>query len=139
MATLRARGLSCAEVGRRLGVTKQAVQLALRKLAEPPRSVPCARCGRPIVSAGVLTADVGNALCLPCLAQTPGATFAQRLRALRLAAGLTRVELERRAGLKRGTAGRYENRGHTPGAEALARLARVLPGLLGGGGPRAKG
>jgi transcriptional regulator with XRE-family HTH domain len=137
MAALRAQGLSYAQVGRRLGISKQAVHDAVRRLEAPPppRCVPCARCGRVIVSPGALPSDRGSALCLPCLAQTPGAPFAQRVRSLRLAAGLTRAELERRAGLHRDAVTDYECGGHVPRRRNLARLARVLPGLLGGAGP----
>jgi transcriptional regulator with XRE-family HTH domain len=138
LAELRARGLSYAEIGRRLGVSKQAVHLALRKLGRPPPSVPCARCGTPIVSAGALAGDRGTALCLACLERTPGAPFGRRLQALRLAAGLTQTQLNRRAGLARGTVWRYERYGHTPRSRNLARLARVLPGLVAGAGPAAE-
>ena len=138
VAELRAQGLGVAEISRRLGLSAQAVQGAVRRLQAPPRAVPCARCSRPIVSAGAVAGDRGSALCLACLDRTPGAPFAQRLKALRLAAGLARADLERRAGVARGAVTNYECYGRTPRRRNLAGLARVLPGLLGGAGPAAE-
>ena len=138
VAELRARGLTPGEISRRLGISTQAAQGAVRRLEAPRRAEPCARCGRPIVSAGALAGDRGAALCLPCLARTPDAPFAQRLKALRLAAGLARADLERRAGVARGAVTNYECYGRTPRRRNLAGLARVLPGLLGGAGPAAE-
>ena len=59
-------------------------------------------------------------------------------KALRLAAGLARADLERRAGVARGAVTNYECYGRTPRRRNLAGLARVLPGLLGGAGPAAE-
>jgi transcriptional regulator with XRE-family HTH domain len=127
MARLRARGLTLAEIGRRLGVTRQCVQLALAALAHPRvHSVPCAGCGRDIVSAGALPSDAGSAVCLRCLANRPGAPFAQRLKSCRLAAGLTKSELAERTGLTYNTVRMYEGGGREPRWRQLARLLSVL-------------
>ena len=101
---LRARGLSLPAIGRRLGVTFQCIQRTIRRMAEDgqrrPRSVPCCACGDRIISQGVCQSDRGQALCLACLAELPDAPFGQRLRACRLAAGLSRSELTERCGLE---------------------------------------
>ena len=46
--------------------------------------------------------------CLDCLARHPEATFGQRLKALRLAAGLTKIQLREAAGLSPGRIRYYE-------------------------------
>lgn len=102
MARLREEGLTLAEIGRRLGVTRQCVEYSLKVMArgrERPPSFTCAGCAEEVPSAAAAPSDSGSALCLPCLAKRPGAAFAERLKAYRLAAGLTRPELARRAGL----------------------------------------
>jgi transcriptional regulator with XRE-family HTH domain len=58
--------------------------------------------------------------------------FGQRLRAARLAAGLTREGLAREAGLSKRVVHYHEKFGGKPRPGTLAKLARVLgPGLLG--------
>jgi transcriptional regulator with XRE-family HTH domain len=128
MAALRAQGLSFAEIGRRLGVTKQAVHATLKKAGQPRvRGVPCRGCGRFIVSAGALPQDGARALCLPCLKRKPRATFGQRLKAYRLDAGLTRTELARRAGISQGSSIHgYEDDRFLPLPPNRVRLARAL-------------
>jgi transcriptional regulator with XRE-family HTH domain len=120
---LRAAGLTLAEIGRRLGISRQAVHSTLRFIERAQtgvRSVACGGCGRAIVSPGALSSDRGQALCLDCLAQRPEAPFGQRLKAFRLAAGLTKAELTARCGLSRAAVGRYE------GAEILPRTLKAL-------------
>jgi transcriptional regulator with XRE-family HTH domain len=122
---LRARGLSLAEVGRRLGVSKQGAASLLR----PPRQTPvvaCARCGAAIVSAGALPRDAGTALCLPCLARHPGAGLGQRLKAFRLAAGLLQQELAHKARVWQEMIRRYEQGRNRPRPTTIARLAGAL-------------
>jgi hypothetical protein len=65
--------------------------------------MPCCRCGRLIVSAAAVVRDAIDALCLPCLEDFPAASFGQRLKALRLARGLSRATLECLTGLNRKT------------------------------------
>jgi DNA-binding XRE family transcriptional regulator len=96
--------------------------------------VPCAACGRDIVSAGALPTDAGSAVCLRCLARRPGAPFAQRLKSHRLAAGLTKAELAKRAAMTHNTVRHYESGAREPRWKHLARLVRVLgSGLVTGG------
>jgi transcriptional regulator with XRE-family HTH domain len=133
IARLRARGLTLAEIGRRLGVTRQAVfDVLARRLQSPAEPVVgCAGCGSPIVSAGALPSDAGGALCLPCLACRPEAPLGARLKAFRLAAGLTKVELARRLGLTAAAVHQYEAGRREPRWRNLVPLIRVLgPGLL---------
>jgi transcriptional regulator with XRE-family HTH domain len=132
IAQMRAKGLSLAEIGRRLGVSRQAVQITVRAMERPVvRAVACAGCGAAVVSAGALRSDRGAALCLPCLRRKPSAPFGQRLKACRLAAGLTKVELSRRTGVNLQVLRHYEAGPREPRWSQVARLVRVLgPALV---------
>lgn len=55
-----------------------------------------------------------------------GARLGQRLRALRLEAGLTQAELARRTGIHRPNIARVEAGRHTPSLETLSRLAQAI-------------
>jgi len=55
-----------------------------------------------------------------------GAKLGAKLRALRLAAGLTQAELARRTGIHRPNIARVEAGRHTPSLETLARLAHAI-------------
>jgi transcriptional regulator with XRE-family HTH domain len=122
-AELRAQGLSLAEVGRRLGVTKQAADQLLRP---PPgyATSSCVSCGKPALR------DQPAPRCVACRAADPAASFAERLRACRLAAGLTQAGLAARAGVSAPAVSAYECGLTRPRPRRLAALARVLgPGL----------
>jgi transcriptional regulator with XRE-family HTH domain len=141
VARLRDAGLTLAEIGERLGVSHVAVCCMLQRMGHesPPAVFTCAGCRRKVASSAALPADCGAALCLPCLRKRPGAPFAQRLRALRLAAGLTKKELARRAGLTRLVVRKYEAGSLRPRPASLTRLVGVLgPRLLPPGQARAK-
>ncbi len=135
-AFLRSAGLTLQQIADRLGVTRQCVHLLLRPT---PRAqsfkLLCAVCGKPLDTGGAVSRDAGRALCLDCLARALDAPFWQRLKSLRLAAGLTRVELERRAGLTRGKVAEYEDRGTAPRPANFAKLAGALQELGGKLGP----
>jgi hypothetical protein len=122
-----------AELSRRVGVRPDRGPRAFGE-HEPggePASVRCSACGSTIVTGGLLAGELSPALCLPCLRQRPDVTFAQRLFACRLAAGLTRGQLAARVGGSENTILRYESGRHRPGASRLAALAHVLgPDLL---------
>jgi transcriptional regulator with XRE-family HTH domain len=127
IARLRARGLTFAEIGRRLGVTRQCVQLTLRALQQKRTyRVACAGCGADIVSDGALPSDAAAALCLSCLARHPETDFAERLKAFRLAAGLTKKELAARAGLGYEVLRHYERGSRKPRWPQIVPLVRVL-------------
>lgn len=132
MARLRAQGLTLVEIGRRFGVTRQCVRITLRALERQRNySVRCAGCGKDIPSAGALPSDADSALCLPCLKRHPEAAFADRLKAFRLAAGLTKAELAGRAGMTPAVLRNYERGVREPRWRHLVRLVRVLgPGLV---------
>src|SRR5260370_27265469 len=110
------------------GGPPQAVSFMPQRTALPSsRGVPCSACHTLIPTPVARPEDRPGALCLRCLEQTPDATTGQRLRAYRLAAGLTRADIARLAGVilnvvhdaEQGTAG--------PGSRAgLGRVACVL-------------
>jgi transcriptional regulator with XRE-family HTH domain len=130
---LRDRGLSLAEIGRRLGMSKQGVFQVLAVLRQPARqrSVTCAQCGSVIPSPGALGSDAGRALCLACLGSRPDTPFSVRLKAFRLAAGLMKAELAGRAGVSPMTIHLYETGAREPRWSQIASLVRVLgPGLV---------
>ena len=58
--------------------------------------------------------------------QVDGVRLGQRIRELRLAAGLTQAELARRTGIHRPNIARVEAGRHTPSLETLARLANAI-------------
>jgi DNA-binding XRE family transcriptional regulator len=60
------------------------------------------------------------------LADLDGPRLGARVRALRLAAGLTQAELARRTGIHRPNIARVEAGRHTPSLETLARLAAAI-------------
>ena len=125
---MRDRGLTLSQIAGRFGVSKQAIWSLLN--ARPPRTatraVPCSGCGTLILSPGALRRDADAALCLDCLRAWPEAPFAQRLKALRLAAGLSRTELAERSGVAPASLRAYEDGLRKPQGRSAARLARVL-------------
>jgi transcriptional regulator with XRE-family HTH domain len=126
---LRARGLTFAEIGRRVGITREAARQLVHKAAGPH---PCACCAAPLP----LGSRGGH--CLACAVADPFRPWAERLRALRRAAGLTQTELAARAGVSASTLFNYERGRGRPRPSRLTGLAGVLgPGLLGphDGGP----
>lgn len=58
--------------------------------------------------------------------QVDGVKLGQRIRELRLAAGLTQAELARRTGIHRPNIARVEAGRHTPSLETIARLANAI-------------
>src|SRR5687768_8459075 len=90
-AQLRARGLTYQEVGRRVGLTTEgARQLPAPREPPPVRPLACTGCGGAIASPAAIPADGPTALCLPCLSRRPDAPIGVRLKACRLAAGLSK-------------------------------------------------
>jgi DNA-binding XRE family transcriptional regulator len=125
---LREQGLTFVEIARRLGITplaaRRLVVLAAGRRPDDPH--PCSACG------AALSRNSGGGRCPTCVAADPAATFAERLRGLRQAGGLTRRALAVRAGMCAGTLAAYEQGRRRPEPLTLADLARVLgPGLLG--------
>jgi transcriptional regulator with XRE-family HTH domain len=132
VAELRDEGLSLAEIGRRLGITKQAVHEHLKRpLPSEQRGVACRGCKGVAVPAGARLRERGEGLCPACLRRR-GATFGRVLRACRLAAGMNKAELGRRSGLRPTSLAGYEAGQLRPRAANLARLAAVLGDCLAG-------
>lgn len=73
--------------------------------------------------ASARSTQVGSSV---ALGDVDGVRLGQRLRALRLAAGLTQAELARRTGIHRPNIARVEAGRHTPSLETLARLAAAI-------------
>jgi DNA-binding XRE family transcriptional regulator len=126
------------QIGARLGISHQRVQqlLAHRVRVSKALGVRCRECGAQLLPKGATGGTLGAALCLGCLAEHPGAGFPQRLRALRLAGGLTLGDLAQRSGLTSATIMLYEHGKRNPKPRSLAQLVRVLgPGLVPTEGP----
>jgi hypothetical protein len=99
---------------------------ARRSREEQPQSVRCAACKTEVAAADLLAPGASAPFCLPCLRRRPDATFAQRLIACRLAAGLTTGQLAARAGGSENTILRYESGRRLPGQARLIALVEVL-------------
>jgi transcriptional regulator with XRE-family HTH domain len=133
MARLRAEGLTLAEIGRRLGVSRQRVKVALDNVGlgrRPP--LRCHQCKAVILTHSPTQLPPLSVYCLPCLNRHPKARFGDRLRAFRYAAGLTQEQLAAKAGLPKATLHRHESGAveRLPWPTMVA-LARVLgAGLL---------
>jgi transcriptional regulator with XRE-family HTH domain len=125
MASLRACGLSLKAIGELLGVSRQSVHATLKNMALAS-SIPCGDCKRPIEMARADRGEREVALCLSCLANRPDAPSGQRLKALRLAAGLTKHGLARRAGVDAFALLQYESGRRMPKLGSLGRLATAL-------------
>jgi DNA-binding XRE family transcriptional regulator len=125
-ARLRAKGCSLGGIAAALGCTRQAVFQLLRWGGHSRRPrIPCAGCAT-LLSPAAGERDRAEGLCLTCLGLRPDLPFGQRLRAQRLAAGLTVAELTRKAGLSRGSIGLLERGDHLPQRVTLLRLAAGL-------------
>ncbi len=127
-ARLRAGGFTLASIAEKLGVSRQAIWSLLntRPQLTQARALTCRGCGALIISAGALPGDTDSALCLDCVEAEPDLSFGQRLKALRLAAGLTRSELAVQTGISTGSIRAYEEDRRTPHLRSIARLASLL-------------
>jgi transcriptional regulator with XRE-family HTH domain len=95
----------------------------------------CRACGEVIAARPAQVNNNAPALCLACLGRHPDAPFADRLKAHRLAAGLTLKELAERVGAHLQSISDYECGRAEPKWRRLARLVAVLgPGLVASGG-----
>jgi transcriptional regulator with XRE-family HTH domain len=127
VAELRALGWTLEAIARQFDISISAVRYLL-KTGLPPRrpAVACSACGAVIVSPGVLHAEEGDTLCLACTTRRPGTTIGHRLKALRLAAGLTCAGLAGRAGMPTDFVRQYERRLRKPNLITRAKLAQAL-------------
>jgi hypothetical protein len=103
------------------------VQLVLKR-TNNMRLVPvhCTECGRVITQLHGVADNNRTVWCLAGLAKHPQVTFGQRLKAYRLAAGLTLIALERRSGVHLSLNSAYECGRSEPKWQTLAKLIRVL-------------
>src|SRR5262245_40855334 len=110
MARLRSQGLTFADIGRRLGMTRQCVETTLRVAGNKPSrfTATCGTCGAAIHTAYIHIRLNGPTHCTACLARKPDATFGERLRAARLAAGLTLKHIAERSGIHDNLLSAYE-------------------------------
>jgi len=88
--------------------------------------VTCRECGGVILEHPTGTNPPAPTYCLACLAHHPETPFPERLRAFRLAAGLSQEQLAARAGLSRWSVGSWERNEANPAHAMLLALARVL-------------
>jgi transcriptional regulator with XRE-family HTH domain len=114
------------EIAARLGVTHQRVGQILRATGRAGVLLRCRWCRGPILTALRQVPRAQAVFCLSCLAGRPDAPFAERLRAHRLAAGLTLSQLAAAAGPAYQTLRCYERGTGLPRPEILRRLARVM-------------
>jgi transcriptional regulator with XRE-family HTH domain len=129
-AKLRSQGLTEAEIGARLGITRQAVHVLLTRYAQdkvPLMGIRCWECGR-LATTGYFTKKVNqHVLCLRCVERRPDTPFGTRLKAFRLAAGLTQQQLAERTGIKASTIRSLEGRRYkSPVWPHLLALVKVL-------------
>ena len=128
VAELRRQGLTLAEIGRRLRLSRQLVHHYLKPPAVSPAR-PCPECGGVAILTGAYVREEPGP-CPWCVAGRPRLAFRDLLRAHRQAAGLSRAELARRAGVNAKTLNNYEC-GSQPLWHVLVRLVRVLgPALV---------
>jgi transcriptional regulator with XRE-family HTH domain len=93
-------------------------------------ALPCRECGATVTTGSAQVRNNGPALCLACLARHPDASFGDRLKAHRLAAGPTLMALAARAGIRFQNLSAYECGVAEPKWRTLVRLVAVLgPGL----------
>jgi DNA-binding XRE family transcriptional regulator len=120
---LRAGGLSLSGIARTLGCTKQGAHYLLAGREPHRRRQPlgCPGCGRPLKALG-LPGEEG--LCLRCVGHA--AAVGERLRAYRLAAGLSQRALGREAGVSGGAVSEWERGAKRPRPACLRRLAGAL-------------
>jgi len=132
IARWRARGLSFQQIASKLGVTKQAVHQMFHGIGRGiyrPTELRCSACKATIPRHGKWIRSA-RVLCLKCL-DKKGTRFPQRLRSLRIAAGLSAKKLAARVGLNGSTITDAERGASRLRPRTLAKLTTVLgPRLL---------
>jgi transcriptional regulator with XRE-family HTH domain len=121
VAALRFQGLTFAQIGQRLGISRQRAQRLF-----PRQERRCSACGAVIACRRALPHRLVAILCLVCLQQSPDGTLTQRLRVLRLAAGLSQRRLARSARIAHYTVFQAESGKASPRPATVKRLARAL-------------
>ena len=128
MAQLREKGWTYAKIGKQFGITgegaRQAILLADGCVAL--QRIHCLGCGTYLGSARGPGKHNRGTYCLTCLPKHPEATFGQRLKAYRLALGLTQKEMAERIGKDHSTIAKFEHGVKEPTWTTLQALAKVL-------------
>ena len=141
VAKLRTKGLTFTEIGKRLGMSRQAAHSLLFRTDRPVQlpGIACRECRKEICSwnprwhGGMKRGQL--VYCLQCLGKHPEVRLGERLLAFRISAGMTRGDLEKQTGVDRNTIGQCERDGCDPFWSTLARLVEYFgPELLGLGG-----
>jgi transcriptional regulator with XRE-family HTH domain len=137
---LHAKGLLQREIAARLGVSRSRVSQILcaagvrvvvnqAGVAPTDLAVRCQGCGAEVGRLpGASLRGARGALCRACLAARPEAGLGERLRADRIARGLSVRELARRVGMPASLISLYESGARVPSARTLRRLAKALLG-----------
>jgi transcriptional regulator with XRE-family HTH domain len=127
ITSLRAAGLTFRVIGERLGITRQTAYALSYRRRVSRGEVHCKACDGPISASRDEKAN-RPVYCLACLAKRSEATFGERVKAYRVAAGLSRAELAKRAGVKKTLLDLYErsNASGDPRWSQVRRLALVL-------------
>jgi lambda repressor-like predicted transcriptional regulator len=132
IAKLRAEGLTFTEIGKRLGITRQAANEMLHRSGErvQPPGIHCRECKHEICPwnstwRGGIRKNP-PVYCLGCLAKHPEATLGARIMAYRMHAGMSRRELSRMTGIEVNYLGRVERDTVSPLRTDLKKLELLL-------------
>jgi transcriptional regulator with XRE-family HTH domain len=124
---LRAEGLTLQKIADRLGCSNLRVHEILTREGEARLAqIRCQECAKEITRLRKAVDGDRFVWCLQCLAHHPEATFGQRLKAHRLAAGLTTAAVARRSGVARTLLIRYELDRNGPTQRNLVKLKTVF-------------
>jgi transcriptional regulator with XRE-family HTH domain len=127
VAKLREQGLTLREIAKRLRVSYQSVHQLLQRTGNMRVvAISCRKCRTVITQMRGVADRNGPVWCLACLNKRPKATLGERLKAHRLAAGLTITELGRRSGVGWMSISYYECGRAEPKWRSLAKLISVL-------------
>ena len=132
VAKLRAAGLTYAEIGKRLSMSRQAAQELLSRSKKAVRlpGICCRQCHKEISQwkpewrGGMLRPR--SVYCLVCLAKHPEATLRERLLAFRTHAGLSQGELAEQTGMGKDFIGACERGQTSPRWSELRKLVKFF-------------
>ena len=130
VVSLRQKGKSLAQIGKILGVSRQRISWLLQTEGKMTadatvRTVTCPACLRKRECIVAMAAE--EALCDGCL--KPDSPFGERLRSLRLSAGLRRKDLERLSKVDSHAIRDFEEGKRLPLPRAAAKLESAMPKL----------